>query len=554
MKKKLYITILCAVLLVLPSVIAIISYINAQNNPVTEHSVSSVSVIMPDGKKIERNKSDDNGSELIECFVSLSDDAVEVKGLPNTESTYKKYEVVYECYNKKHTYKYFMSQSDSNAYYLDDNDTYYRISSESAGKFLTSDYGICLYESSSHPAITIGNTSGVLPISEKWKYRGYGNKMYDSKAVISSEVLSCDVSGGLQISFDRTPDNITVTMKNTSGDIVFDGFYEDISQSLFDNNTVYDVTVVAKWYEAEERDFCGEQTYHFKANVLSPAEFYLNTSSVEYGQFFIVSAKNIVDPSQIGFSSTPSINFDPAFFEYGGMYHALVPISLDCMSANDNAKQYSFTLSYGGVVRQLNIDIKDRDLGAAYITTSAETLNSLRSTTSLREFDDIMKQPLSSRINTIYWINDNHVIPPVASNSIKFGFSMKMVLQNLSGAPSYLHEGVDFNTKSGEIVQACLPGQVIYVGETTLSGKTVIIDHGAGLKSMYAHLNSINCNIGDIMQKGATVGIVGSTGLCYKKPTVHFGLYVFDVPIRYYDYETDGINLASYVNEILNKH
>ena len=131
---------------------------------------------------------------------------------------------------------------------------------------------------------------------------------------------------------------------------------------------------------------------------------------------------------------------------------------------------------------------------------------------------------------------------------------MKMVLQNLSGAPSYLHEGVDFNTKSGEIVQACLPGQVIYVGETTLSGKTVIIDHGAGLKSMYAHLNSINCNIGDIMQKGATVGIVGSTGLCYKKPTVHFGLYVFDVPIRYYDYETDGINLASYVNEILNKH
>lgn len=77
------------------------------------------------------------------------------------------------------------------------------------------------------------------------------------------------------------------------------------------------------------------------------------------------------------------------------------------------------------------------------------------------------------------------------------------------------HTGIDLRGKTGTPVQATANGIVEYAGfhESSGFGNLLIIHHGFGFKSMYAHLSSIEVEPGDFIKKGDFVAKVGSTGL-----------------------------------------
>lgn len=549
MKKKVLIIAICAVLLVLPSVVAIISYTHAQNNPVTRGAVSQMQVKAPDGETYEFSKTDKQSSSMFNCFFNMNENSEPVPALLSSAATYKLFTATYTSYNKTSEFTYFFTQDPQNAFYRDGQGNYFRIDEKFAGEFLGSEYAACLFPSAAQPVMTVGeSTAPVLPKMLLWKFIGYNNEYFDSVVETSDEVLLCDVSGGLQLNFDVEPDHVFVTMKDTAGNTVHEDVLSKIDPSLFADNAVYDVTVIAKWYETEERTNYGEATYQFKANVLSPAVFYINTNETEYGNFVIISAKNIVDPSQIRFSSEPAIYFDPVFFEYGGYYHALVPFSMDCEELNDAVSEYNFRLSYGAVDQLLKLNVSQRKIGKAYQSTSLSKIQAYRNATTLAAFDSTMAEPFGNKLNDLYWMKTNMVTLPVFGRNVKVGYGLQIILEKAK--ESYRHEGVNYKVQANDAVLACLPGKVVYVGETTLSGNTVVIDHGGGLKSLYAHMSSMAATEGDIVEQGQIIGIVGSTGFCDGR-SLHFGLYVFDVPVRYYDYETNGINISKIVAEAI---
>ncbi len=550
MTKKIITIVICTVLLILPTVVAIASYTHAQNNPVTRASVSQMEVSSPDGKTYSYRKSDGAMSPVFDCFFGMNEDAKKVSSLLSDASAYQVFTATYRSYNKTSTYTYFLTQDPTDAFYRDGNGTYYRIDREAAGRFLATEYAVCLFPSAAQPTMTAGSSAvTVLPSDQEWKFLGYAGQYMDSAVTTTDEVLTCDVSGGLQLSFSVAPDQVFVTMKDKSGQVVHEDVLENVDPALFSENTVYDVTVTAKWYQTDERANYGEATYRFTANVLSPAVFYLNTTETEYGNFVVVSAKNIIDPSQIDFRSEPSIFFEPVFFEYGGYYHALVPFSMECEAENDGAGSYSFVLSYGEVEQVLRLNVSQRDVKKAYQNIPLATINAYRNEVSLNAFAETMREPFGNQLTDLYWMTDNMLTVPVSGRSIKVGYGLQIILQNAANT-SYRHEGVNFGVKANDTVHACLPGKVVFAGETRLSGRTVVVDHGGGLKSLYAHLDSMAVSVGDVVEKGRLLGIVGSTGFCDGR-TLHFGLYVFDVPVRYYDYETSGIRLSSVVEEDL---
>ncbi len=73
-----------------------------------------------------------------------------------------------------------------------------------------------------------------------------------------------------------------------------------------------------------------------------------------------------------------------------------------------------------------------------------------------------------------------------------------------------LHKGIDI-AGSGPI-RAVDNGRVISAGWDGEYGKSVLIDHGNGFQTRYAHLRSISVSVGDVVAKGKTIGIMGSTG------------------------------------------
>lgn len=92
-----------------------------------------------------------------------------------------------------------------------------------------------------------------------------------------------------------------------------------------------------------------------------------------------------------------------------------------------------------------------------------------------------------------------------------------------SGRQSW-HAGVDFAAKAGSDVIAAAGGVVTFAGRRGGYGLMVEINHGNGYKTRYAHHQEITVNVGDIVRRGDTIALVGSSGRS-TGPHVHYEVY-----------------------------
>jgi len=93
-----------------------------------------------------------------------------------------------------------------------------------------------------------------------------------------------------------------------------------------------------------------------------------------------------------------------------------------------------------------------------------------------------------------------------------------------------MHTGQDIAAPYGTPVQAASDGRVIYTGWFGGYGKIVVIDHGDGVSTLYAHLSKILTRSGARLRRGEVVGRIGSTGYS-TGPHVHFEVRVNGRPI-----------------------
>jgi hypothetical protein len=87
------------------------------------------------------------------------------------------------------------------------------------------------------------------------------------------------------------------------------------------------------------------------------------------------------------------------------------------------------------------------------------------------------------------------------------------------------HSGMDIAAPVGAPVVAAGAGRVIDIGDYFFSGRTLVLDHGAGLLSLYAHLSGVDTRIAQHVAAGETIARVGATGRV-TGPHLHFSVYL----------------------------
>ncbi len=127
---------------------------------------------------------------------------------------------------------------------------------------------------------------------------------------------------------------------------------------------------------------------------------------------------------------------------------------------------------------------------------------------------------------------------PVAARKPPGGFGARRII---NGQPRMPHSGVDFSADRGTPVVAANRGRVALLGEFFFAGRLVVLDHGLGLYTLYFHLDGVSVTEGQMVERGQTVGTVGTTGRS-TGPHLHFAAQLgrarihppdlFSLPVR----------------------
>jgi murein DD-endopeptidase MepM/ murein hydrolase activator NlpD len=94
-----------------------------------------------------------------------------------------------------------------------------------------------------------------------------------------------------------------------------------------------------------------------------------------------------------------------------------------------------------------------------------------------------------------------------------------------NGQPRAPHAGADLHATTGTPIHATNRGRVVLAKDLFFTGNSVILDHGMGIYSLYAHLSRIDVKVGDIINNGQQVGLSGASGRV-TGPHLHWGMMV----------------------------
>ena len=151
----------------------------------------------------------------------------------------------------------------------------------------------------------------------------------------------------------------------------------------------------------------------------------------------------------------------------------------------------------------------------------------------LKTFNQHLLEQKKVMDQQIEWIMGKPLALPILGNpSLSGGFGGRLDPFTRTWSA---HEGLDFQEPFGSKILAAGAGRVKFAGWDASYGNAVLIDHGNGYVSRYAHASQLLVREGEIVQNQQTLGLVGSTGRS-TGPHLHFEIIKNGIPVDPKDY------------------
>jgi len=202
-----------------------------------------------------------------------------------------------------------------------------------------------------------------------------------------------------------------------------------------------------------------------------------------------------------------------------GRYEGLIGVDLDDPVGPAVVAAEGFLVGGARVRADVEMTISPRKFAVQELTLP----------TGMTEFDDATLARIAaeaaelsrrfSRVSPPRWRTP--FLPPVEEYR-PANFGARRVINGQSRMP---HSAVDITLPTGTPVRAIADGQVAFAAEQFFGGRSVVIDHGGGVFSVYYHLKEYSVAEGQEISRGDRIGSVGATGRA-TGPHLHFGVRV----------------------------
>jgi murein DD-endopeptidase MepM/ murein hydrolase activator NlpD len=545
--KKILLIALGLIVLFIPTYIAIASY-NSQKPDDVIASITTVTICDPEGRTTTVT-SDNDSTGVITLFNNINKSGTPISALPDNLAGNDFLLVTYSTSDSEVSYKYYFTIDSSDCYFTAPDGKIFRIAVQQAKEFLGSSYSVYLYKTATPPVLSTTDSNDISAASLEWFYLVSGGT-YQKYAYQpeSNETLTYDFGNAFEFNFSIQP-----TFSNAKvykgAELLYDGTITSLSelQNLeITRHTELKFVITASWDQTDECEYYGSATYEFNTLIKAPAECNLGEAEIEHGDVVVLSGVNVDNATDVQVTFEPALanGFKPTFFKEGDYVHALIPFSYDVENGT-----YTITVSYGITKQTFTLNVKDSRYGFDKAPSKHPAEDHLVSTyyseEDVNQYNKLYSEICASSEPLMYFsgafINyENAGTLTDKKSTIKLGFSRE---QTLSDGRIIRHNGIDFEAKAGIDVPAMASGKIAYTGNCDVLGNFVVIDHGYGLKTWYAHLSEISVSIGDIVKTSQTIGKTGDSGFTIKN-RLHVEFTVFDVPVAPFSIWDEGLIIA----------
>lgn len=430
--------------------------------------------------------------------------------------------------NEPMVYRFYLKNDSDECIYVNPEGEYFLFDVKEAVKLLSRDEFKLVNKTATCPYATAG-IDGVLlaPTSGEWNYLEADGKFHaeriDGSVINSTPVrINANNLGTLNFLASSLPDAVNVTL-SFAGAQKHNGAYENMLNAnvMAANDTFYDMVITAEWNQKEGCEYYGKLTYIVQMFYdVSPTYAVVGTSGIAKGDFGVITIDNFNAGEKLYVSSEFGFPTELQVFKNAtGKSFAFLPVEYWNAGAIGT---YDVTLSTAdGASQVVKVKIKDSPALKPAVDSQNMLITDIEladhfSEEAFAQFYNLVAEKTAVTDASAMW-TDKFVYPN-ADNSKARGEGMAdcgtLRTVNAGGqyTNSYYHNGVDIGMAPGANVLAANNGKVVFAGELTLTGNTVIIDHGCSLLSYYGHLGSISVKEGDIVSKSAPIGTAGSTG------------------------------------------
>lgn len=301
--------------------------------------------------------------------------------------------------------------------------------------------------------------------------------------------------------------NITADDEN-----VFSGIFSDVSSFEPISHKPY-------LYSFETADSNGNiAKYRFFVEFHIKPTFSISHNSLLTGGSFVIIVDGVKENDEV--FSTLSFDYSPSFAKFGSRAMALVPLSHTLKSG-----EYYVYVTCGEYEETFTIEVTEDAYEEQHLEISGDGA-AANTAEANREYANTMYPLFDSKDPNIYW--EGNFIQPV-SGTITTPYGVYRYTNGSENASR--HAGVDIANAEGTPIVAPNTGRVLFSGFLTLSGNTILIEHGMGLHTLYMHMDSLRVETGDFVEKSQLIGTIGTTGYS-TGPHLHYQMMIGDCSIN----------------------